>query len=200
MAKMVSKRDPNALEVATKPNEDNAAALARTVLQPNVQAAVTLREYDKKFGHLDLTGMAEALKEHTKATMDGDMGRAEAVLIAQAHTLDAIYNNLARRAINSEFMNHLDSYLKLALRAQSQCRATWEALSAVKHPPIQYVKQLNMANNQQVNNGTRENPSSPTGLSGDSDELCQDPGTPGIEKKDDPPLEAVGEVNRAKNS
>jgi len=76
------------------------------------------------------------------------------MLTAQVHTLDAIFNNMARRAINAEYMGSLESYLKLALRAQSQARATWETLSATKNPPmVGYVKQANIAQgHQQVNN------------------------------------------------
>jgi hypothetical protein len=64
------------------------------------------------------------------------MGRAVAMLTTQAHTLDAIFNNLARRAVNAKYLNNLDIFLKLALRAQSQCRSTWEALSATKNSPV----------------------------------------------------------------
>ncbi len=101
---------------------------------------------------------------------------------------------------------HIDAsetFFKLAMRAQSQCRSTWEAVSDIQNPPVQYVKQLNMANNQQVNNGhphTRENENQQTKLSEVENELCENAGTPGIEKKDDSPLEAVGEVHRAKIS
>jgi len=40
------------------------------------------------------------------------------------------------------------------LKAQSQCRATLEALAAIKNPPIVYARQANIAAGpQQVNNG-----------------------------------------------
>ena len=38
------------------------------------------------------------------------------MLVAEAHVLDAIFNDLARRAIKAEYMDNLDRYLKLALR------------------------------------------------------------------------------------
>lgn len=44
--------------------------------------------------------------------------------------------------------------MRLALKAQAQCRSTVEALSAMKNPRVQYVNQQNVAVNQQVNNGT----------------------------------------------
>ena len=75
------------------------------------------------------------------------------MLVAQAHTLDALFNSLTRRAINSGYMNNLDRYLKLALRAQSQCRSTWEILMRLKNPPIAgYVGQANIAHGPQLVN------------------------------------------------
>ncbi len=96
--KPAKKRDPNQITAAGKPDEDQAVAIARTVLRPTVQAAVTLKEYGKSYGDLDLGGLIDSLIEQTRASSDGDLKRAEAMLTAQAHTLDAIFNNLARRA------------------------------------------------------------------------------------------------------
>jgi len=44
--------------------------------------------------------------------------------------------------------------MRLALRAQSQCRATLETLAVIKNPTtVAYVRQANIANGpQQVNN------------------------------------------------
>ena len=77
-------------------------------------------------------------------------------MTTQVHTLDAIFNNLACRAINAEYMDNLDRYLKFALRARSQCRATWEALATIKNSPVAgYVRQANIAHGpQQVNNAS----------------------------------------------
>jgi hypothetical protein len=154
--KTTKKRDPSQITTAGKPDEDRAVAIARAVLRPTVQAAVTLKEYGKSYGDLDLGGLMDSLMEQTRASNDGDLKRAEAMLTAQVHTLDSIFNSLARRAINAEYMDSFDRYLKLALRAQSQCRATWEALVAIKNPPVMgYVRQANIAHGpQQVNNAS----------------------------------------------
>ena len=107
--------------------------------------------------------LSEAISEQAKATEAGDLKRSEEMLTAQAHSLDVIFNNLARRAINSEHLKKLDLYMRLALRAQSQCRGTWVALATIRNPPIAgYVKQANIAHGpQQVNNvpcGLNETP------------------------------------------
>ena len=52
------KSDPNAIIAPGLPGEDEATVLGRTVLRPTVQAAVTLKEYDKSFGDLKLSGLS----------------------------------------------------------------------------------------------------------------------------------------------
>lgn len=161
--KSIKKRNKN--QITATDNEDEADAIARTVLSPTVQAAVTLKEYGKPFGNLDLSGLIDSLSEQTQASKDGDLNRAEAMLTAQAHTLDAIFNSLAQRAALNmgEYMKACETYLKLALRAQSQCRVTWEALANIKNPPVMgYVRQANIAHGpQQVNNASSTLDNSP---------------------------------------
>jgi hypothetical protein len=147
-SKSSKKRDPDQITATARPNEDEAVGVARTVLQPTVQAAVTLKEFSKPFGELDLDGLIESLREQTQAVNAGDLSRTEAMLAAQAHTLDSIFNNLAQRAALNmgEYLGACDTYLKLALRAQAQCRATLETLAEVKQPrSVAFVGQANIA-------------------------------------------------------
>ncbi len=53
----------------------------------------------------------------------------------------------------------VERYMKLALKAQSQCRSTLQAISKIKNPMIVgYVRQANVAYGpQQVNNMIQEN-------------------------------------------
>ena len=147
-------RRTHQISAHARPGEKESVALARTALRPSVQASVTIKDYGKVWGDLDLSGLIQCLSEQIEATRGGDASRAEAMLTAQAHTLDAIFNGLAQHAINADYMDHLEKYLKLALRAQSQCRATWEAITSIKNPPVVgYVRQANIAQgHQQVNN------------------------------------------------
>ena len=76
--KSAKKRDPNQITAVAKPDEDHSVTLARTVLRPSVQAAVTPKEYDKPYGDLDIAGLIESLTEQIRASNDGDPKRAEA--------------------------------------------------------------------------------------------------------------------------
>ncbi|MBC8239164.1 MAG: hypothetical protein H8E30_01685 [Alphaproteobacteria bacterium] len=208
--KSIKKRNPNQIDAVGKADEDESVAIARTVLRPTVLAAVTLKEYGKGYGDLDLSGLITELTIQTKSASDGDLQRGEAMLTTQAHTLDAIFNNLARRSINAEYMDNLDRYLKLALRAQSQCRATWETLSTIKNPPIMgYVRQANIAHGpQQVNNAqsvagdasrAQENANLQSKLLEEDDGERLDTGTKGAAGQADPAMAPLGRVNRTKD-
>ena len=145
----------NTLTVLAKPGDTESVTIARTLLRPCVQAASTLKKYTEWMVGADLTGLVEELDAQAKAANDGDLKRPEGMLMIQAHTLDAIFNSLAQRAALNmgEYLDAADRYMRLALKAQSQCRATLETLAAVKNPPpVAFVRQANIGYNQQVNN------------------------------------------------
>jgi len=83
--------------------------------------------------------------------------------------------------------------MRLALRAQNQCRATLETLSSFNKAPTVFAQQANVATNQQINCAQNQ-------LSGDEDELRQDTRAPGAEKAVNSEMEALGEVDGAKDS
>lgn len=72
--------------------------------------------------------------------------------MAQAVSLNALYTQLAYRARNAEYVDSFDRYLRLALKAQGQCRATLETLATMKNPPTVIARQANITSGpQQVN-------------------------------------------------
>lgn len=91
--------------------------------------------------------------------------------------------------------------MRLALKAQAQCRATLETLANTKKPPVVYARQANIAHGpQQVNNGSRDaNARAPISL---PNELLEtehgkrlELGTSGAAIGSDPALETVGAIN-----
>ena len=63
----------------------------------------------------------------------GDMRGVETMLTAQAVALNTIFSELARRAaVNmGELLTATETYMRMALKAQTQCRATLETLAAL---------------------------------------------------------------------
>lgn len=158
-------------------------------------------------GERNQTDCLAALTDQIREVNKGNLRIAEKTLVAQANTLDAVFNNLARMAaVNlTRNLNVGETLLRLALKAQSQCRTTLEALAEIKNPMSgAYVRQANIAaGHQQVNIGVDggkniaragEMENRPNKLSGAHHELSQDIGTPALKGPINPSLEAVGEV------
>ncbi|WP_283151243.1 hypothetical protein [Silvimonas soli] len=131
-------------------------AMARTAASAVVRGTAAGCEFGKPlFGAgIDPTAYMGLLQRQADAVKAGDMSGVETMLMTQANTLDMVFNRLAMQAIQSPLMQQMDTLLRLALKAQSQCRSTLEALADIKNPrPVAFVKQANIAHGpQQVNN------------------------------------------------
>jgi hypothetical protein len=144
--------------------------IAELGLSSVVTNAVTASNFAKgSFGVLDLSESISVMNEKIAKVKAGDMSDVEATLIAQAVTLDTVFNELARRAALNmgEHLTATESYLRLAFKAQAQCRSTLETLAEVKSPrQATFVHQQNIAGQQQVNNASDNPTSSRTGAPG----------------------------------
>jgi hypothetical protein len=138
-------------------NKQRAKALAAFVTLPCTAAAAVMCEYTKGVGDQDLWALAEQVQDGTAKITKGDMRSAEAMLYGQAHALQAIFMNLARRAASQEYLKQWEAYLRMAMKAQNQCRMTLETLATIKNPPVVFARQANINNGgqQQVNNGAQ---------------------------------------------
>jgi hypothetical protein len=169
--------------------------------------AVTARLFSRgTFGLSDLTACVAVVREKTEQVRGGDLSDLEATLTAQSAALNAIFNEMARRAAMNmnEHLHATDVYLRHAFKAQAQCRATLETLAEIKNPrPLAFVKQANIANGpQQVNNGmprARENVIEANELSGDCHELLPDARASQVASRVNLPVEAMGEIHRPTN-
>ncbi len=135
-----------------KLTKDEAKKLrANVCTTPSFLAATTISSWETS---LDYSALNSVLKEQNKDLANGSMKRAEEVLLSQVHTLDTLFNNLASQARHKTVLPQFEAFLRLAFKAQNQCRQTIETLSAIKNPPVIFAKQANINNgNQQINNG-----------------------------------------------
>lgn len=150
--KKVPVKNKTSVIVNAGKDEDQDEAISKTLSRPETQAAITIQQLTSLH---DVNALAKTLTQQTDEIAKGNMSRCESMLISQAHTLDELFNNLARRAALNmgEHMQAVETYFRLALKAQSQCRATLETLSAIKNPPVIFAKQANISTgNQQINN------------------------------------------------
>lgn len=184
-------------------SRERAVAVAGTM--PEMNAAITL----EKFAWAGIKTKADdtmpELVAQTKRVNDGDMTRVEDMLTSQMHTLDAMFNSLARRAMDTRAVDEVKMWLTASLKAQRQCVQAAEALATLKNPAV-FVgrQQINQAAGpMQINNGA---PAAPVPVKSDRDsELKEiahehierlDTGAPSTTGRDDPAMATVGEVHR----
>lgn len=210
MAKASKRPNPAAPRLTAKNtgNKSPERVTAELAVDPAVTAAGIGWWFGKgTYGDLDMTELRELVDEASAKVRGGDLGGVENMLVAQATALNVMFGELARRsAVNmGEYLQASESYMRLALKAQAQCRATLETLATIKNPPVVFAKQANIAAGpQQVNNGVNSvarvanGESAPNGLleTGHGQGEPLDFGTTGAAIGGDPALAAVGAVDR----
>lgn len=222
---MTKKSEPNKKDKSSSVDvycaddrESELQAIARTYLDPIVLASVTIKEYYKNEPNLDVNALIKDIRSSCDKVHQGNLSRAEDMLVSQAHALDSLFHEMVRRSrLNmGQYFDAAEKYLKLGLKAQSQCRCTIEALAEIKNPKP-YI-QHNRAHYQQVNNGTApsegnnsnntrthahagEIQKSSNGLLEDKTHEQQwlDAGAPEKTGGNDKELEALGTQHRAKD-
>jgi len=186
-----------------------ADTAARTLTRPEVNAAVAIEQWQADTH--DVNALVTELNRQVEAVNGGDMRRAEAMLIAQAHTLDQIFMSLARRAVKQDLLRQWEAQMRMAMKAQSQCRMTIETLATLKNPQVVFAKQANINNGgqQQVNNGTpqaapraRESECAPNKLEvlEKQDDQWLDARAEGSASEPDQEMAALGAVDRTEDA
>ncbi len=208
-------RSPKAVEIVVPEDKrEQEAALAKTYLRPTVLAAATIKGQYVNEDNININALIDELSSQVALVKEGNMGRAEAMLVTQAHTLDSLFAELISRARMNmgQYMDATHKYFNMALKAQSQCRCTIEALVEIKNPrPVAFIRQQNVGENVQVNNGERpqsiphtragENQKLTNGLLEDKRHETEwlDSGAPETAGGNDKELETVGAQYRAEN-
>ena len=176
---------PGAINLPVGQGESRDAAAARAAVGPDAGATLALAAITSRarsFGELDLTALHDELARVTKDASTTGTDR----LLGQAVVLDRLFTHLATTAMQTDSVHMCAIKLKLALRAQAQCRATLEAVSNIRHPR-QYVgtqnvgEQYNAGGHQQVNRCAQADAAKnrPTELSkGTTNELHPNGGAP----------------------
>ena len=191
-----------------KSQHDDGQAYARMLTAPEVAAYRVIGGAQPKHlaDGIDVPGLLATLADHAKAVSCGDLSRVEAMLTNQADSLQALFVALVERSLRQEYVAYVEPYMRLALKAQGQCRATLQTLAEIRNPPVIYARQANVTSGpQQINNNlelsrARENENPPTQLSGATHALHPDSRASSDAGRDDSTLETVAEVHGAKDT
>lgn len=205
-----TRRNLHALEVAGS-NDTTSQKIAKLVTM-SATSAITLQSYSGGGADLESRDLIVEMEKAGDEVVAGELCRVERMLANQLMTLDAIFNNMAQRSFRQDSLKGIEVLMRLALKAQGQCRATAETLAVIKNP-MPYIRQANIAGgHQQVNNGARAEryaePHSPARNSQiEPNKLLEahheqrlDIGTQAAAGRDGQTVEAVDQVHRAEDA
>lgn len=191
------------LEISAKQGQTGLEASTEFLLKPSLLAAKVIdsdkRQLSKDF--IDLQYTQAMLERSIGDVKQGNLADVEAMLYSQAYALNVMFATLMTRANRQEYMPPTQALMSLAFKAQNQSRATLQALVDLKQPrQPTFVKQANIAQGyQQVNNLAEKNQISQNKLL-ESQTYGLDTRTKAKAKRVNSTVEAVGELNRGKNS
>lgn len=199
------------LELVLKPGQSEEQQLAQEVMEGVADSAVTSFVFSRSaWKGADLTHCMGQLRTQVQAVNNGDMKQLEGMLVGQASALASIFHECVRRAGQNmgEHPKAMEQYMRLGLKAQSQCRTTIESLAEIKSPrSVAFVRQANIAQgHQQVNNGVAAQfpGTQAEGTAFQPNELLEvisgervDAGTTRDAARGNPAMETVGAVNGA---
>ena len=183
---------------------------SRYAMRSSVNAAGIVGKYGQHmFGdNLGQGELVEVISGAMNEINSGNMKRVENMLFGQTIALQTMFTNLALRADSQEGrLDNIESLMRMALRAQSQCRMTLETLANIKNPPVVYARQANISQgHQQVNNGVPEQTRAREEKTIPTNELLEahdgkrlDTGTKGKTGRTDPEVETV-EISGSQNT
>lgn len=134
-------------------------SIARAALSPLYTGAITSKRFSKSMVQnvdVDLNAAVVAVEAVVARVHENNMSDMEGILASQAVALNCVFAEMMGFAsvVMRKDTAKTEAYMRMAMRAQSNCRAAIETLSEIKNPrTTTFVRQQNNANQQQVNNG-----------------------------------------------
>jgi hypothetical protein len=138
---------------------------------PTFNAAYAMANLHGGETGIDVFTMRDLLAEQSRVASSGNLDRLEAMLTTSAHVLNSVFTKYVGMAATAEYVNGLQTYMSIAMKAQNQCRQTISVLGELKSPKrATFIKQQNNnAVNQQINQA--EQPEAVESDSGDPELL-----------------------------
>ena len=147
--------DKNTITINAKNDAEKTKRMNNLAVSPNLLNATLAKPFfDNILSDVSLVNISDGIKQQLAEVKSGDMTSIEAMLVAQANSLQIMFVSLGRKAISQTGLPQYTAMFNLALKAQAQSRATIQALTELKYPKqTNFVKQANIANgHQQINN------------------------------------------------
>jgi hypothetical protein len=150
-AKGTGRASSKPVRVEAVQGETEAATMARVMVTPYLRHGIVGSSLAEKMvgklpGEPRFDDYSVTIKATAQAAQKGELTMVSEYLTAQALSLDAMFTELTRRMTMNlgEYPQTAERYGRLALKAQSNCRATLEALVQLHRPREQTVRHVHV--------------------------------------------------------
>jgi hypothetical protein len=147
----VSRNKLNSVDLTEKPGDDRGELLAQAMLGQNLRHGQLAANFAGRAlvgtnDKLALMDCAKVIQSRTTDAIAGDLSFASAMLASQAVSLDSMFTEFARIALlnMAEYPDAMERYVRLAMKAQVNSRATLEALAKMHQTREQTVKHVHV--------------------------------------------------------
>jgi hypothetical protein len=117
--------------MSNQPTKEAAAKQAADGLSPVLKAAALIAAV-KPYSALGEAPIIEEICRQIEAARGGDMSRVQAMLVAQAETLDVLFYSLASKARAANDYQTMAEVLGVAVKATEGCRLALEGLVVLR--------------------------------------------------------------------
>ncbi|MDY7525864.1 hypothetical protein [Sphingomonas sp. 10B4] len=147
-AGLLPKGEHGNIKATAREGVSDGRVMADIMVAPFARHAEVIDSFGGKLygdsGRPPIMETMNALTEEADKAARGELTLSSQILTSQALALDAVFTDLARRAGGNVGPDAMERYMRLALKAQSNCRTTLEALSKLHQPREQTVRHVHV--------------------------------------------------------
>tara|TARA_R110000824_G_scaffold62111_5_gene164675 strand:- start:557 stop:1117 length:561 start_codon:yes stop_codon:yes gene_type:complete len=151
MTKAKQKEDGTVLKITAEKGKTESRQFAEVAMRPMIRNGfITGNLGGKHFGgeQPDVTDTADIMAIACKKVRAGDLSDQRDILTSQAMALDAVFTLMVTRSENNmkDYFGAAERFMRLAMKAQAQCRTTIEALDRLARGGEQVIKHVHVDN------------------------------------------------------
>lgn len=151
MAKSNTQSGGSTLNISAQEGKSETRQMAEVAMRPMIRNGFIVGSLGgKQFGseQPDLTETVEIMAEACEKVRGDDLSDQRDLLTSQAMALDAIFTIMVARSENNlkDHFTAAERFMRMALKAQAQCRTTIEALDRLARGGEQVIKHVHVDN------------------------------------------------------
>lgn len=151
MGKAKKNDTTDSLKIERESGKSESRQMAEVAMRPMIRNGFIVGMLGgKHFGGEtpDVTDTVDIMADACKKVRDNDLSEQRDILTSQAMALDAIFTTMVLRSENNvkDYFDASQRFMRMALKAQVQCRTTIEAIDRLARGGEQTIKHVHVDN------------------------------------------------------